>query len=369
MTAPSLRSASNPLVACLALDQPGQLLSVCRRLTPRIERHSRHLILDLTGCERLLMGPTISSHLQVRDDWSTLAWRLSLLLRAEAPECRPRIGLAATRTLAWLAAVRVASSPCHTPWYVIPADDAAAFLRPLPLITLLLLPDLNNNRAAAEALRVLAPAGITTVGQLRQLSSLSLHRRFGRLGDTLLALASGRDLCPFHPEHTSPHVGVRLRLTPPATAEQVATSLTPLAHGLALHLAKRQQAGCSLELRLVSDADGVFTVRRAMAQPIYTESALMDHAHSLLHALLRSRSPAPDVDTPYTQVHLRIGDLCAAQPQQTHFWRLLSQQERGVRMRCLSAALAPLALRHGTPPLLHARFSSRTRCCLRHATP
>jgi hypothetical protein len=227
---------------------------------------------------------------------------------------------------------------------------------------LLVLPELAKHRTAQEVLTALAQAGVMTVGQLGRLSEESLRRRFGRLGDILLTLAAGYDVAPFRPERLASWLGVRLHLAPPATAEQLTASLDQLAELLARHLAQRQQAGCTLELGLWVDGGAPLRQRHALVHPMSRASALAEQACRLLHALLHAPQAAQGADASaserYTHLQLRMGELCAAVPDQAHFWTLPPHRERAVRVQRLRAALAPLALRYDAPPLLHARCVS-----------
>src|SRR5690242_7605124 len=130
MFAPSGAPAPTARLACIATEHPELLLPACQSLTPRIERHRQMLVLDLTGCDQLLAVLTNDPRRRGEEYWPALAHRLSCFLRAEAPLCRWRIGLAPTRTLACLAALHAAALP-HPGWHAIALEDPHAFLHPL----------------------------------------------------------------------------------------------------------------------------------------------------------------------------------------------------------------------------------------------
>src|SRR5690242_13883625 len=111
MFAPSSPIAPTARLGCIATEYPKLLLPACQRLTPRIERHRQMLVLDLTGCDQLLTVLTNVPCRRGEEHWLTLAHQLCRFLRAEAPLCRWRIGLAPSRTLAWLAALHASTSP------------------------------------------------------------------------------------------------------------------------------------------------------------------------------------------------------------------------------------------------------------------
>lgn len=353
-------STATPTVqfGSIATDRPELLLPACRSLTPCIERHRQMLVLDLTGCDQLLALLTNVPCRRGEEYWAVLAHRLSCFLRTEAPLCHWQLGLAPSRTLAWLAALHVFTSP-HPRWQAVAPADAHAFLQPLPLATLLVLPELAERPEAVEALAALAEAGVTTVRHLSRLAVGALHRRFGMLGPLLLELAAGRDVAPFRPARCASWLGVRQVFTSPATAQQFAGSLRVLAERLAARLAERQQAGCTLELVLQPEQGATRSLCHALSRPTGSPSALAEHAQRLLQTFLQpgtdARGPAAPHIT-YTQLCLRVGELCPAMPEQTRLWSAPSQDEHAVRLARLRAALAPLALRYATPPLLQMKF-------------
>src|SRR5690348_3970722 len=361
MLAPSGAAAPTARLGCIATEHPELLLPACQRLTPRIERHRQVLVLDLAGCDQVLAVLTHVSRRRDEEQWPALAQQLCRFLRAEAPLCHWHLGLAPTRTLAWLAALHAPTAP-RPRWQVVAPVDTRAFLHPLPLATLLTLPELAETHAACEApemLTALAEAGVKTVGQLVRLSVGALHRRFGTLGQVLLALAAGQDVTPFRPERRASWLEVRQALAPPATADHLTDNLRVLADQLAVRLAKRQQAGCTLELVLQPERGTSHSLRHALSRPVRSGLALAEHAQRMLQALIHDGTDeraAAAIHMTYTQIRLRVGELCAAPPDQTRLWPAPQQDERSLHLARLRAALVPLALRYATPPLLQAKL-------------
>ena len=68
---------------------------------------------------------------------------------------------------------------------IVPPGEEAAFLAPLPIRRLW--------GVGPQAQAALAEYGVTTIGQLASTPRATLHRRFGRHGDDLLARARGID--------------------------------------------------------------------------------------------------------------------------------------------------------------------------------
>ncbi|QMU69142.1 ImpB/MucB/SamB family protein [Streptacidiphilus sp. P02-A3a] len=104
-------------------------------------------------------------------------------------------GLAANRMLATMAAD--ASAPGHTTW--VPAEQAAAWLRPRPVTA---LPGIG--RATATTL---GKYGLHTIGQIADVPAATLQRLLGATSARLLAeRAQGRDPRPVTPQEPVPYM-------------------------------------------------------------------------------------------------------------------------------------------------------------------
>lgn len=334
-------------IACIAGDTGRDtLMPVCRQLTPCIEWHPNVLVLDLAGSERLLLGHDAAWRGDQRDAftgmasstatettrWSRLAERLHHLL-ADASAPVPRVAIASSRTIAWLAAHAPGAS-----WRAVAPRETARFLHPLPVEALLSVPDLAALPGAARAVAAVRQSGIATVGQLARLAPSALRARFGALGLALAQLAAGRDLTPLCAIAPAEWIGARLRLDPPRALEQLEVVLAPLAAFLARALHQRRlEAG---ELALVVCAEGLppWRLRHSLGHATASRGALCDHACRLLEHLHAecggARAAAP---VSVGAVHLRVGGMRPAHPRQTAFWpshgqrtaRQLAQQLSG----------------------------------------
>jgi nucleotidyltransferase/DNA polymerase involved in DNA repair len=311
------------------------LLPLCARLTPRLERHPDALVLDLSGCERLVLGRHVLPSTPPNRLGPTLAVRLQHRLRA-ATSAPITVGLGPSRTVAWLAA----TTPAYpTPWRAIAPDQVADFLRPLPLAALLALPDLRDRPGAAEVLAALAQSGLVTVGQVARLPAAPLVRRFGTRGTHLATLAAGHDVTPLRVWVPATWLGARLQLDPAVAADQLTSALIPLAEQLATALARPHLGACALALVLRMDDGVTWRATHPLGQPTASPRALHDHAQRLLTALLE-RVPAA---LPCAALHLRAGDLRPVAPPQDLLWPHEQQRDRAAARRRLARLLVTSA--------------------------
>lgn len=400
-------------IACVHLrgvpdgsDAPGlaifaELLGACREITPRVEAHpaARVAVLDLAGCERLLVprgiaGGAGGGAAAVGTDWTALAVALAGRLRAVCPGGRLVVSLAPGRAAAWLAAswlatpahaVEIASDVDAPPSLALAPEDVAPFLESLPLGALLDLPDLvgagggararREARAALEALDMLTRGGVRTLGQLARIPEVALRRRFGEiLGAALSRIASGRDVVPSRAEVRKRWIGAWLPLEPSAeigtggdrsdgafdAALDAALdgALGQLAEHLAVVLRRRGlEAGTvAVFLRAEGEAWGTPERRsaywrstRRLGRPTASAEALRDHGRRLLERPAGARGRQATSGR-YVAVHLRAGDLRPAVPRQDTCWPVGRTNDRGAARERLLAAAA----RRGAAALLRA---------------
>lgn len=331
------------------------LLPVCTRLAPRIERHRDALVLDLGGCERLVLGRGEGASSFRLPSATVTGTALAASLWRQVRDASPgaetlRVGLGPTRTVAWLAA---ATTP-QASWRAIEPSQVAAFLRPLPVGVLASLPDLGGVSGVAEALSALAQSGIGTPGQLVRLPASTLRRRFGPLGSTLTALAAGEDVAPFRVWRPAAWIGARLRLDPPVELAQLAPMLTPLTQHLATHLSQQHQVASALALVLQTESSATVRATRHLSHSIASAEALLNQAERLL-----TRLADHEPRVVYEAIHLRVGALRPASARQEVLWRSRDERNRRAARRRLFAPDGPLA---GPPScgskLLHAALVS-----------
>lgn len=159
------------------------VFAVFADVTPLVEPLSiDEAFLDVTGCRRLFGPPeAIGRGLKrrIRDEIGLTA----------------SVGVAPNKFLAKLA------SDLEKPdgLVVVPADDVAGFLAPLPVGRLW-----GVGKVADEAL---AGLGIRTIADLRAYRREALLARFGDHGRHLLELAWGRDDRPVVPDHEAKSIG------------------------------------------------------------------------------------------------------------------------------------------------------------------
>jgi nucleotidyltransferase/DNA polymerase involved in DNA repair len=334
------------------------------RLTPRVECYADELILDLAGCARLV---ALSAAATGRGDesetrtgagtgeWAELAAALYQILRSVAPGKHDalRVTVAPTRTIAWLAAAIPGAASRQRVWRALDPEAATAFLRALPVASLLALPELAGHLGATDALDVLTRCGIQTGGQLARLPEAALRRRFGPLGPALVQLARGRDLAPLRVGVPEARLGVHLRSVQPLAPERVPARLQQLSEQLGRALALRHLSATVLTLTLSADYGPAWRVERRLSRPISTASALLQHAQRLLqHLTLRCEAAARC--QAYSAIYLRVGGLRGVAPLQAGLWAAEWRVHPYLRRGRLLTAAMPLALRFGSAMVLRA---------------
>jgi DNA polymerase-4 len=310
-------------------------------------------VLDLAGCDRLLLGGSLSLSAQGERRWLLLAARLQRRL-SEAGVTSTTVGLGPSRTVAWLAAFAAAHSTSSS-WHVVRPEQVAAFLRPVPLGALLTVPDLREMPGAPEMLAALAQGGLMTTGQVARLPATALRRRFGPLGTRLATLAAGQDVRPLRIWVPAPWMGARVRLEPAMDVGRLSEALLPLAMYLAAALSQRQLGASEVALVLHRDDGTSWRATRRLGQPTASAVALADHAWRLLRRLAEHERGGAAC----AGLHLRVGTLRPLRARQDMLWLSQSERERRARRARLLAPDGPLATRlHGRAALLRAQIRS-----------
>lgn len=351
----------------------------CARLTPRIERHAHALVLDLTGCERLVLTTVAADpsdhrnilhsstssgiHTRVAEALARVAG--GALKPSSVPIVPTQIGVASTRTLAWLAA------SCHIPTPESPSASPSASIcwrtltpaqiAPFPLTTLRSLPDLVSSQEVAAVLAALDQSGIRTLGQLVRLSPGTLCRRFGAWGAALALLAAGHDLAPLQFDAPDRWLSGRMCFHTPILAEHIPRAFIPLARRLAAILSQRQLATSAVGIVLQPDRGPGLHAQRLLGQPITSPAALLDHAQRLLAGLTAADGArGAGHHTTYHSVQLRVGDLCAAVAQQPPLWALERPDWKIQHARCIEllTAICSRTVHDGRAGLLRTALSS-----------
>ncbi len=126
------------------------------------------------------------------------------LLGAAPERFNPRVGIADSRFPAYVAATRSAANN-----YIIAPDDAARFLRDVPVSMLPL---------SWDSLKRLHGFGLKTVGQVADLSIGAVQAQFGAEGRTAWELARGVDRRPFDPVRVAETVSESVSFPSPAVS-------------------------------------------------------------------------------------------------------------------------------------------------------
>lgn len=322
--------------ACLRGD-PDRGYAACAQVTPRIERYLDALMLDLQGSERLLLPAGVDA---TDPDWE----RLAEALARRVPH-GPAIGVAPSRTLAWLAA--------RTPWAVVTPDQARVFLDSLPVARLREAPDLAGMEGVAETLTSLEQSGVRTVGRLMRLTPYALHRRFGSCGPALAIVAAGNDLRPLRAERAERWFSARLPLDPPMRVEQLSQAFAPLAGRMAERLRAQGLVAGIVAIFLAPDSGEVARARRVLTNPVATADALLDHALRLTEQIV-----ARVAARTYGEARLRVGGLRPASPEQRSLWSSGAGGDKNTHKDHLIAIARAAAQSPGLAPLLRVASTS-----------
>jgi DNA polymerase-4/protein ImuB len=165
-----------------------RVLAGLQRAAPVVESDGERFFLDLRGL-RALYGGDLA--------------RLERALRGAVPPLlRPRVGVGAGKFAAGVAAREAPPAGLR----VVPRDETAAFLRPLPAGYLPLPPD---------ALERLERFGLPTIGSLADLPFGAVQAQFGPAGARAWRLAHGHDDEPVVPARHAQTVEAGLRLDDP----------------------------------------------------------------------------------------------------------------------------------------------------------
>jgi DNA polymerase-4/protein ImuB len=257
--------------------------------------------------------------------------RLERAVRSAVPALlQPTVGFAGGKFAASVAARRAPARGCS----VVPAQDTAAFLDPLPVADLPLAPD------AIERLTLL---GIRTIGQLARLPFTAVQAQFGLPGARAWRLAHGQDEEPVVAQPPMPVVRAVLRCDddPLASVETFQAALDQLlTRAFNQPLMRR---GCSArQLRLSALlSDGTSWERTfTFKEPLSGKHAVRQALRSKLRAAnMLPAAPTLELDLEL----LRLGPETAR--QLPLFARRIRQQ------RQLAEAARQLTARYGQTPL------------------
>ncbi len=224
----------------------GELASVAREFSPRVEVHGPGLVtLDARGLERLFGD----------------APRLGEELRRATADRRlhARVALASTRTAAWLIAHARAGLT------VVAPGDEPRWLSPLPLQILEQLAanglgpgkggpgPVGHDRAqsAAALVSLLKRWGLRTLGEFAALDAVKLSERLGQQGLAWQAVARGEELAPLVPDEPEERFEETLALEWPIEGLQpLSFVFGRLFDALSARLVERDRAAAVLHIHL-----------------------------------------------------------------------------------------------------------------------
>ena len=268
------------MFCCLVLDPasrhvPGALAAVARACSPRVESHGTHAVtFDAQGLNRVVGPPDV-----IAAEVARLAKDHGVVVR---------IGLARTRTAAWLLA------HARDGIIVVPAEQEVAALAKLPIGVLGTLGDAGlRPDYCSQCLTVFIRWGLHTLGDLARLPRAEIHARLGPAGVRLHQAAWGEDTEPLVPAGEPPRFAERIELEWPIEGlEPLSFVLARLCDPLsaALERADRGAVGLTTRLRLVTRE----THERVLTLPTPMRDARVLRTLILLD--LESHPPAAAID-------------------------------------------------------------------------
>lgn len=268
------------LFACLRSPRGGDVLSIARDFSPRIQRYGpSSVVLDVSGLGRLV------------GDAHVIASELQRAARERSKQVY--VAVAPTQTAALLLAY------AHTPLRDEPSvvtdrtDDALAEM-PLAVLRQMVEEARGEaSRAHENTFDTLGRWGVTTIGEFVALPATALSERIGQHGLALHRLAHGLDPAPLVPDPGVPRYVQTMELEWPieqleALSFVLARLLDPLS--VSLERADRGAAAIRVDLRLVD--------RTTHARLLQLPAAMRDPRvlRTLVLLDLESHPPAAGID-------------------------------------------------------------------------
>lgn len=238
------------------------VMRMLHEITPQIEQISiDEAFLDVTGAElRYGSVEKLARHLHTRihDEFGL--------------PCS--IGVASNKLVAKIATEHAKpNNVC-----IVPAGKEAEFLAPLPVRALW-----GVGPKTAEILKTL---GVDTIGQIAQVRSDALVRRFGKNGaDDLLRRANGNDNSPVESEREAKQISQETTFAQDvADAARLRATLLELSESVGLRLREEGLSARTLAVKLRYGDFTTFTRQITLPQPTDLDQAIFEHAWSLFEA-------------------------------------------------------------------------------------
>jgi nucleotidyltransferase/DNA polymerase involved in DNA repair len=271
--------------------------------------------IDLRGLERLYGG---------------LEHVPAALLAVVPPVLRPRIGLAANKFTAWVAAHRARPGGYHP----VPRTYSKAFLAKCPVD---LLP------VSVEIKQRLERFGLYTLGDIARLPAGKLQAQFGPDGRRIWDLAQGCDSEPFRAIVPAERVVERLAL-PSATVqiETVLIGLRQLTERLYARPEVCNRGARQARLQLMLEE------HRSWERTIALKGTVSDPAS--LFAILRYRLAGLTLEGAVEEMVLELSGLSAIYARQEHLFDNSTSLRRRQQQR-IGEAVKQLKGRYGATPL------------------
>ena len=301
-----------------------QIMDILGDFSPLVEPLSiDEAFIDVSGMEWLFSGPAaIAGEIRKRI-------REELLLSVSA-------GVAPNKFLAKMA------SDLRKPdgLVVVEPGREAEFLRNLPVEKLW-----GVGEVTAKALKA---RGISTIGQLSQLTDEILAGFFGRQFSTIRELAQGRDDRPVVTERESKSIGAEETFERDlCRMDDMQTTLMQLAERVGCRLRLGRIAGRTVTLKLRYGSFRTLTRRHTLPEPTQTDGMIYGTALELLSGL-------GDAETGVRLLGITVSQLEPVRPAVGTLFD--AREEKGRR---LSGAMDQMRLKYGSHVLVHGRLAPK----------
>lgn len=300
-----------------------QISAIFHSITPLVEPLSLdEAYLDVTGSRALFgEGPAIAAHIRKRI--------------AEEVHLPASAGVASSKLVAKIASDMAKPNGC----YVVPLEETARFLAPLPIARLW--------GVGPKTEAMLKAQGIHTIGDLTARDPATLSRWVGKLGAELHALGRGEDNRPVVPDRDQKSIGAEDTFEEdlPGEPDLLSPHLLAQSHRIARRLRRAELCARTVVLKIKLADHSILTRRKTLEEAT-------DDGKTLHQAVLALLSATP------LAMRVRLTGV-SAQELRPSGAQLSLFDAGAVRQKRLNLALDRIAERFGSHAIVPADLASR----------